>query len=50
MPALSQILTSASPRRHPVWLRRARRLIAAALVMTGLAGVAFEPTREHEAL
>ena len=41
MHALSGIFRSAPASRHAVWLGRARRLLAAALIMAGLAGLAW---------
>jgi uncharacterized SAM-binding protein YcdF (DUF218 family) len=41
MHAPSQILTPPPASRRAVWLRRARRLIAAALIIAGLAGLAW---------
>jgi uncharacterized SAM-binding protein YcdF (DUF218 family) len=41
MHAPSRILTSSPVSRRAVWLRRARRSLAAALIMVGLAGLAW---------
>jgi hypothetical protein len=41
MHAPSRILTSPPASRRAVWLRRARRLLAAALIIAGLAGLAW---------